>query len=48
VQFAPPNSTLDKLFASVVYGAVFAIAPPPAIVKDKIFLTIPKHSPIHA
>jgi TRAP-type uncharacterized transport system substrate-binding protein len=35
VQTAPPNSTLDKLFASGGYGAVVAIAHASTIVKDK-------------
>jgi NMT1-like family len=35
VQTAPPNSTLDKLFASGGYGAVTAIAHASTIVKDK-------------
>jgi TRAP-type uncharacterized transport system substrate-binding protein len=37
VQTAPPNSTLEKLFASGGYGAVVAIAHASAIVKDKSF-----------
>jgi TRAP-type uncharacterized transport system substrate-binding protein len=37
VQMAPPNSTLDRLFASGGYGAVIAIAHASAIVKDKSF-----------
>jgi TRAP-type uncharacterized transport system substrate-binding protein len=37
VQIAPPNSTLDKLFASGGFGAVIAIAHASAIVKDKTF-----------
>ncbi|WP_213739541.1 TAXI family TRAP transporter solute-binding subunit [Bradyrhizobium sp. dw_411] len=37
VQMAPPNSTLDKLFAAGGYGAVIAIAHASAIVKDKTF-----------
>ena len=37
VQMAPPNSTLDKLFAPGGYGAVIAIAHASAIVKDKTF-----------
>jgi hypothetical protein len=32
---APPNSTLDKLFASGAYGAVVAIAHASTLVKDK-------------
>jgi TRAP-type uncharacterized transport system substrate-binding protein len=35
VQLAPPNSTLDKLFASGGYGAVVAIAHASTIAKDK-------------
>jgi TRAP-type uncharacterized transport system substrate-binding protein len=35
VQMAPPNSTLDKLFASGGYGAVIVIAHASTIVKDK-------------
>lgn len=35
VQMAPPNSTLDKLFASGGYGAVIAMAHASTIVKDK-------------
>jgi len=35
VQMTPPNSTLDKLFASGGYGAVIAIAHASTIVKDK-------------
>ena len=34
---APPNSTLDKLFASGGYGAVIAIAHASTIVKDKSY-----------
>ena len=34
---APPNSTLDKLFAPGGYGAVIAIAHASTIVKDKRF-----------
>jgi hypothetical protein len=34
---APPNSTLDRLFASGGYGAVIAIAHASAIVKDKTY-----------
>jgi TRAP-type uncharacterized transport system substrate-binding protein len=37
VQMAPPNSTLDRLFASGGYGAVIAIAHASAIVKDKTY-----------
>ena len=35
VQTAPPNSTLDRLFASGGYGAVIAIAHASTIMKDK-------------
>ncbi len=35
VQSAPPNATLDKLFASGGYGAVIAIAHASTLVKDK-------------
>lgn len=35
VQPAPPNATLDKLFASGGYGAVIAIAHASTLVKDK-------------
>lgn len=35
VQVAPPNSTLDKLFAPGGYGAVIAIAHASTLVKDK-------------
>jgi TRAP-type uncharacterized transport system substrate-binding protein len=35
VQMAPPNSTLDKLFASGGHGAVIVIAHASTIVKDK-------------
>ncbi len=37
VQMAPPNSTLDKLFASGGYGAVIAIAHASKIIKDKSY-----------
>src|SRR3984957_3697555 len=37
VQMAPPDSTVDKLFASGGYGAVIAIAHASTIVKDKGF-----------
>ncbi|HZE52812.1 MAG TPA: TAXI family TRAP transporter solute-binding subunit [Bradyrhizobium sp.] len=43
LQLAPPNSTLDKLFASGGYGAVVAVAS--AIVKDKSFEQSAKHAP---
>src|SRR5258707_6622409 len=37
VQMAPPNSPLDKLFASGGYGAAIAIAHASTIVKNKTF-----------
>ena len=37
IQLAPPNSTLDKLFASGGYGAVVAIAHASTIVKDRSY-----------
>jgi TRAP-type uncharacterized transport system substrate-binding protein len=37
VQMAPPNPTLDKLFAPGGYGAVIAIAHASTLVKDKRF-----------
>jgi TRAP-type uncharacterized transport system substrate-binding protein len=37
LQLAPPNSTLDKLFAAGGYGAVIAVDHASAIVKDKNF-----------
>src|SRR3982075_3601344 len=37
VQMAPPNSTIDKLFASGGYGAAIAIAHASKIVKDKSY-----------
>jgi TRAP-type uncharacterized transport system substrate-binding protein len=37
VQTAPPNSTLDKLFAAGGYGAVIAIAHASSIVKDRSY-----------
>src|SRR6202790_4326222 len=37
VQMAPPNSTLDKLFAPGGYGAIIAIAHTSTIMKDKRF-----------
>jgi TRAP-type uncharacterized transport system substrate-binding protein len=43
VQMAPPNSTLDKLFASGGYGAVIAIAHASTIVKDKSYEQYAKH-----
>jgi TRAP-type uncharacterized transport system substrate-binding protein len=43
VQPAPPNSTLDKLFAPGGYGAVVAIAHASTLVKDKRFEQYAKH-----
>jgi TRAP-type uncharacterized transport system substrate-binding protein len=43
VQMAPPNSTLDKLFASGGAGAVIAIAHASTIVKDKRYEQYAKH-----
>src|ERR1700730_15236744 len=37
LQLEPPNSTLDKLFASGGYGPVVAVAPASALVHDKRF-----------
>ena len=37
IQMAPPNSTLDKLFAPGGYGAVIAIAHASKIMKDKSY-----------
>jgi TRAP-type uncharacterized transport system substrate-binding protein len=37
VQLAPPNSTLDKLFASGGYGAVIALTHASTIVKDRSY-----------
>jgi TRAP-type uncharacterized transport system substrate-binding protein len=45
LQLAPPNSTLDKLFASGGYGAVIAVDHASAIVKDKSFEQIAKRAP---
>ena len=45
LQLAPPNSTLDKLFASGGYGAVIAVDHASAIVKDKSFEQIAKRTP---
>ncbi len=45
LQLAPPNSTLDKLFASGGYGAVVAVAHASAIVNDKSFEQSAKHAP---
>jgi TRAP-type uncharacterized transport system substrate-binding protein len=43
VQMAPPNSTLDKLFASGGYGAVVVIAHTSTIVKDKRYEEYARH-----
>jgi TRAP-type uncharacterized transport system substrate-binding protein len=43
IQVAPPNSTLDKLFASGGYGAVIAIAHASTIVKDKSYEQYANH-----
>ena len=43
VQMAPPNSTLDKLFASGGYGAVVVIAHASTIVKDKRYEEYARH-----
>src|SRR6202165_4797198 len=43
VQMAPPNSTLDKLFASGGYGAVIVIAHASTIVKDKRYEEYARH-----
>jgi len=45
LQLAPPNATLDKLFASGGYGAVIAVDHASAIVKDKNFEQIAKRAP---
>src|SRR5579871_879856 len=45
LQPAPPNATLDKLFASGGYGAVIAVDHASAIVKDKNFEQIAKRAP---
>jgi TRAP-type uncharacterized transport system substrate-binding protein len=45
LQLAPPNSTLDKLFASGGYGAVVVVAHASAIVKDKSFEQSAKRTP---
>jgi TRAP-type uncharacterized transport system substrate-binding protein len=45
LQLAPPNTTLDKLFASGGYGAVIAVDHASAIVKDKNFEQIAKRAP---
>ena len=43
VQVAPPNSTLDKLFAAGGYGAVIAMAHASTIVKDKRYEQYARH-----
>jgi TRAP-type uncharacterized transport system substrate-binding protein len=43
VQMAPPDSTLDKLFASGGYGAVIAIAHASSLVKDKRYEQYARH-----
>jgi TRAP-type uncharacterized transport system substrate-binding protein len=43
VQLAPPNSTLDKLFAPGGYGAVIAIAHASTIVKDRSYQRYAMH-----
>jgi TRAP-type uncharacterized transport system substrate-binding protein len=43
IQVAPPNSTLDKLFAPGGYGAVIAIAHASTIVKDKSYEQYANH-----
>ncbi|HET7889016.1 MAG TPA: TAXI family TRAP transporter solute-binding subunit [Bradyrhizobium sp.] len=45
LQLAPPNATLDKLFAAGGYGAVIAVDHASAIVKDKSFEQIAKRAP---
>jgi TRAP-type uncharacterized transport system substrate-binding protein len=45
LQLAPPNSTLDKLFAPGGYGAVIAVDHASAIVKDKNFEQTAKRVP---
>ena len=45
LQLAPPNTTLDKLFASGGYGAVIAVDHASAIVKDKNFEQSAKRAP---
>jgi TRAP-type uncharacterized transport system substrate-binding protein len=45
LQLAPPNSTIDKLFASGGYGAVVVVAHASAIVKDKSFEQSAKRTP---
>ena len=45
LQLAPPNSTLDKLFASGGYGAVIVLDHASTIVKDKSFEQAAKRAP---
>src|SRR5271169_4928163 len=45
LQMAPPNSTLDRLFASGGYGAVIAVDHASTIVKDKSFEQSAKRTP---
>jgi TRAP-type uncharacterized transport system substrate-binding protein len=45
LQLAPPNSTLEKLFATGGFGAVIAIGHASAIVKDKSFAQTAKRAP---
>ena len=45
LQIAPPNSTLDRLFAAGGYGAVIAVDHVSAIVKDKSFEQSAKRTP---
>jgi len=45
LQPAPPNSTLEKLFASGGYGAVIALDHASAIIKEKSFEKAAKHAP---
>ncbi|HEX9590454.1 MAG TPA: TAXI family TRAP transporter solute-binding subunit [Bradyrhizobium sp.] len=43
VQMAPPNSTIEKLFASGGYGAAIAIAHASKIIKDKSYEQSARH-----
>jgi TRAP-type uncharacterized transport system substrate-binding protein len=43
VQMAPPNATLDRLFASGGYGAAIAIAHASKIIKDKSYEQSARH-----
>jgi TRAP-type uncharacterized transport system substrate-binding protein len=45
LQLAPPNSTLEKLFAPGAYGAVIVVDHASAIVKDKSFEQSAKRTP---